>query len=156
MVHIFRWRMGVNSSFALWGGQQPSPGRTQDSWVGAWRKVRQYCRNTISTPIWTDGVGGRKIPHFPRPWQYAQLSPYHNVPISLRASLTAHYWTPSHLLCLRPRLPRTTPLMQSFTIHMTMSHNTYDGHDLYSWSSLFWCYPGCSQTSHKNTSYFCT
>lgn len=60
--------------------------------------------------------------------KYNLLTPYHNAPISLRASLTAHFRTPlPH--SLRPRLPRATPLMQSFTIHMIMSHNTYDSHD---------------------------
>jgi hypothetical protein len=62
---------------------------------------------------------------------YNSLTPYHNAHIPLRASLTAHFRTPSHLHCdlNAPWLPRATPFIQSFTIHMIMSHTTYDSHD---------------------------
>jgi hypothetical protein len=44
---------------------------------------------------------------------YNSLTPYHNAHIPLRASLTAHFRTPSHLHrdLNEPRLPRATPLI---------------------------------------------
>jgi hypothetical protein len=79
--------------------------------------------------------GDRKVPRAACPRQYVQLilslpqctySVFRFEPRS-----RPHFRTPSHLHrdLNAPRLPRATPLIQSFTIHMFMSHTTYDSHN---------------------------